>query len=349
MEYPSLSTPPSGSIRFNTDSSKLEIYNGEAWWEINGTLGFEGSANSARWVTGGGYDPSVSNVIQYVQIPTTGNAVDFGNLTENKIGAAACASSTRGIFSGRAEAPADTDTIDYITISSTGNASDFGNLASAMGYASAMGDKTRGLICGGADVPSPYTSLNSIQYVTFSSTGNTTDFGDMYGALYNTQALSSPTRGIVAGGSPTPDGTNTIGYVTIQSTGNTNDFGDLITAYLMGGPGASNATRGMFGAGNYAASPTITAQVQYIEIATTGNAADFGDLTVARDSGSAGSSATRAVFGGGRTGPPAAEALKDTLDYVEIKSLGNGIDFGDLLAAVRYNTGFSNTNGGVQG
>ena len=24
----------SGSIRFNTDSSKLEIYNGEQWWEI---------------------------------------------------------------------------------------------------------------------------------------------------------------------------------------------------------------------------------------------------------------------------------------------------------------------------
>ena len=26
-----------GSIRFNTDSSKLEIYNGEQWWEIDST------------------------------------------------------------------------------------------------------------------------------------------------------------------------------------------------------------------------------------------------------------------------------------------------------------------------
>ena len=171
----------------------------------------------------------------------------------------------------------------------------------------------------------------------------------MYGALYNTQALSSPTRGIVAGGSPTPDGTNTIGYVTIQSTGNSNDFGDLITAYLMGGAGASNATRGMFGGGNYAASPTITAQIQYITISTLGNATDFGDLTVARDSGSAGSSSTPAIWGGGRTGPPAAEALKNTLDYIEIPTLGDATDFGDLVAAVRYNTGFSNTNGGVQG
>ena len=36
-EYPSLGTPPAGSIRFNTDSSKMEIYNGEAWWEIDST------------------------------------------------------------------------------------------------------------------------------------------------------------------------------------------------------------------------------------------------------------------------------------------------------------------------
>ena len=36
-EHPSLETATSGSIRFNTDSSKLEIYNGEAWWEIDAT------------------------------------------------------------------------------------------------------------------------------------------------------------------------------------------------------------------------------------------------------------------------------------------------------------------------
>ena len=36
-EYPSLETATSGSIRFNTDSSRLEIYNGEAWFEIEAT------------------------------------------------------------------------------------------------------------------------------------------------------------------------------------------------------------------------------------------------------------------------------------------------------------------------
>ena len=37
MEYPSLGTPPAGSIRFNTDSSKMEIYNGDKWWKIDST------------------------------------------------------------------------------------------------------------------------------------------------------------------------------------------------------------------------------------------------------------------------------------------------------------------------
>ena len=36
-EYPSLDIPPAGSIRFNTDSNKLEIYNGEQWWNIDST------------------------------------------------------------------------------------------------------------------------------------------------------------------------------------------------------------------------------------------------------------------------------------------------------------------------
>ena len=39
MEYPSLSTPTAGSIRFNTDSSKMEIYNGDKWWEIDSSVG----------------------------------------------------------------------------------------------------------------------------------------------------------------------------------------------------------------------------------------------------------------------------------------------------------------------
>ena len=342
MEQSPLQPTPVGAFRFNTDSSKLEYYDGNQLVNITSTP----APDAPRWVTCGGYQPAVSNVIQYVQIPTTGNAVDFGDLTENKIGAGACASATRGLNAGTGEAPADTDVIDYITIATTGNATDFGNLPSAMGYTGGFGDKTRGCFVGGADTPG-YSANNEIKYVTYSSTGNTQDFGDYGLSSYNIGTTSNPTRGIMSSGA-TND--NRMEYVTIQSTGNSVDFGDTIAGVrLCGAPGTGNATRGMFGGGNHGSSPTITAMIQYFQFSTLGNCADFGDLTVARDSGSAGSSATRAIWGGGRTGPPAAEALKDTMDYIEIPTLGNAVDFGTLMAATRYNSGFSNTNGGVQG
>jgi hypothetical protein len=41
--------------------------------------------------------------------------------------------------------------------------------------------------------------------------------------------------------------------------------------------------------------------MDYITIATTGNAVDFGDLTVARHNLAGVSNATRGVFGGGYT------------------------------------------------
>ena len=341
MDQSPLQRPPVGAFRFNADSCKLEYYDGNQWVNITSTP----DTNAPRWVTCGGYQPAVSDVIQYAQINTTGNTVDFGNLTENKIGSGACASATRGLNAGTGEAPADTDVIDYITIATTGNAIDFGNLPSAMGYTGGFGDKTRGCFVGGADTPS-YSANNEIKYVTYSSTGNTTDFGDYGLSTYNIDTTSNATRGIMSGGA-TND--NRIEYVTIQSTGNANDFGDTITGVRStGAPGTGNAVRGMYGGGNHGSSPTITAMIQYFQFSTLGNCADFGDLTVARDSGSAGSSATRAVWGGGRTGPPASEALQDVMDYVEIMSTGNATDFGNLIAATRYNSGFSNTNGGVQ-
>ena len=36
------------------------------------------------------------------------------------------------------------------------------------------------------------------------------------------------------------------------------------------------------------------------------------------------------------------------MDYIEIPTLGNAVDFGNLQAATRYNSGFSNTSGGMQ-
>ena len=70
------------------------------------------------------------------------------------------------------------------------------------------------------------------------------------------------------------------------------------------------------------------AQIDYITIATTGNGADFGDLTVGRGFGPGASSGIRGLFAGGN-GP------SNVIDYVTIASTGNATDFGDLTVG-RY-------------
>ena len=45
---------PSGSIRFNINSSKLEIYNGEAWFEIDATSPEEQTGGARGLLMGGG-------------------------------------------------------------------------------------------------------------------------------------------------------------------------------------------------------------------------------------------------------------------------------------------------------
>ena len=60
---------------------------------------------------------------------------------------------------------------------------------------------------------------------------------------------------------------------------------------------------------------------------TTGNAADFGDLSVTRGEAGSCSSSTRGIIAGGGTGPA---SLFNTIDFITIASTGNATDFGDM-------------------
>lgn len=55
---------------------------------------------ATRGVFGGGYTGSMSNVMDYITIDTTGNATDFGDLTVARWGCAGVSSNTRGVFGG---------------------------------------------------------------------------------------------------------------------------------------------------------------------------------------------------------------------------------------------------------
>ena len=125
MEYPSYGTPPAGSIRFNTDSAKMEIYNGDKWWEIDSALDPDGnSGGGSRGINGSGWvQPAAINIIEYINISATGNAIDFGDLTNAEGYRSACSSFTRAYwFNGQNRLE-----IDTVTIKTTGNATDFGD------------------------------------------------------------------------------------------------------------------------------------------------------------------------------------------------------------------------------
>jgi len=287
-----------------------------------------------RGLFGMGYSaPAETNSIEYITISTTGNALDFGDLTQARSWPSACASSTRGIFAGGY----NTNVIGYVTISSTGNAFDFGDLTIGRYQNSALSSSTRGLICGTFNV-------SSVDYITISTLGNASKFGDLTQAdtRYN-QACASPTRGVVyCAGSPSTV-TNTINFFTIATTGNAQDFGDLTQARTESHGGCSNSVRGLF-AGGLTVNPSVLRNnIDYITIASLGDAQDFGDLVTARQLVSACASSTRGVFGGGY----APGLSYNIIEFVTIATIGNTTDFGDLLFNRSGSAACSDAHGGL--
>ena len=88
--------------------------------------------------------------------------------------------------------------------------------------------------------------------------------------------------------------------------------------------------------------PSVSNIIEYVTTASTGDASDFGDLTVARNSLAGVSSSTRGVFAGG--GAPGAS---DVMDYITIASTGDAADFGDFLPTGGGVSGCSNGHGGL--
>jgi len=71
------------------------------------------------------------------------------------------------------------------------------------------------------------SSTNAIEFITITTLGNGTDFGDLTSVRGGTTGMSSSTRAVFAGGR-TPSEVNTIDFVQIPSIGNAIDFGDCL-------------------------------------------------------------------------------------------------------------------------
>ena len=211
--------------------------------------------------------------IEYITIASEGDSIDFGNLTSGNNGnhCASLASSTRGIRAG-GYSSAGINVIDYVEIQTLGNSLDFGDLLEISYGAAGMASPTRGIVAGGRGAASPL-GQTSINQITIASTGNASDFGDISARHSYVAGFSNSIRGFVLGGTNEP--TSRIQYLSIASEGSVQIFGDLSTNRRAIASGSSNNhIRGLACAGRESNTENI---VEFITIATAGNAQDFGD------------------------------------------------------------------------
>ena len=330
---------PTGAVRYNTDSNKMEVYIGSTWMEVAvSSPNLDGGTRGVHNL--GQFSPAL-NTLEFLTISTQGNSTDFGDATKKVIGGSSPSSRTRGLFGGGNEgAPAygDSNIIDFITFASTGNATDFGDTTVTLDYGRGnVSNGTRGLFFG-------KRTVNNICFVTIASTGNALDFGDFNENIGGGPVgASSPTRGIFAGGyhpSPSPFVVRTrINFVTISTKGDTEDFGDLTVARAHSGV-CGNATRILIASG-YSAPSAYLQSIDKITTSTLGNATDFGDTSFAAYGKGSTSSATRGLFIGG------APTASNVIDYNQIATEGNSVDFGDIGTGSAWIAACSNGHGGL--
>ena len=325
---------PQGAIRLNTDSHKLEFYAQDQWFEMATDVPTLDGAPRG-FIAGGNVPGSKTNGIQAINFATLATDTGFGDLQQSRGGPAGAASRTRGIVAGGGT-PSRVDTIDFFSMAvrfSGISASDFGNLTSGRSFdGGGLSSETRAVFAGGT-TPS---SVNTIDYVTISHTGDAVDFGDLQGATSQSAGLSSPTRGIF-----TSFNNNRMDFITIASTGDAQDFGDLVISTFASGNGYGNSIRGEISGGT---TPSAIDDRQSFIFATKGNTAHFGDLLGVRDNHMCMSSPTRCVIGGGTFGG----APSNQIEYVNPTTSGSAVDTNTTFAAAPSGSaGLSNAHGGL--
>ena len=346
--------PTPGSLRFNQDFATLEFYTGNNWATVNTFTDIKTNPQGrGRAVWAGGYDnggspSSTTKSIDFINVPTLGNSINFGNLSSAGQDAHGCGSETRGLYMGRF----DGNTIEYITIASEGDSIDFGDINTAVYYGASGSSSTRGMHFGG-DEPN---TINNIDYVQINTLGNALDFGDLSAVRMCYGGSLSNGRVIYNGGGdsfPTGGATSTYDQNIIASLGNAVEFGNLIEKVSYGPSGNSNQVRGVLAGGlSTPGSPYYSKRIQYITLSSGGDAQYFGDLTEFSLTSGAGVTQTRAVFSLGQIYP--ANNDVNTLEFVTIATTGNTQDFGDLRggsngAHSRVISPVSDSHGGLGG
>ena len=123
----------------------------------------------------------------------------------------------------------------------------------------------------GFDAPA---RVNYIEHITISTLGNGADFGDMIAdRTPNQGVMSNAVRGLAFGGGTPSGDANMIEFITIATLGNAQDFGD-VTGTGGDRAGCASPTKAICALGSGSSDTTV----HYVQIMSTGNSVDFGDL-----------------------------------------------------------------------
>ncbi len=341
------SKPKPGQLYYNYDLKTIEFHDGYGWRQVDYTT------TSSRAVFAGGYNPgpsygTISNM-SYVNIASTGNALDFGSLVANaRTDHGAFSSSIRGIFHQSIGSPGTGESLDYVALASGGQAVDFGNLNTARTRSSGLSSSTRGLIAGGYTHPA---RIFKIDYVEIATVGNALEFGELSSHGIRNAPIASPTKGVFVGGTPaSATRTNEITFVTIASKGNSIDFGGrgLFSGSYSAG-GVSNGVRGVYAGGDTGGDGGGKEKsIGYLNLASTGNAQYFGDLSIAGSHHCGTSNHIRGIFNSSDQVPNTA-VYTNAIEYITISTAGNSIDFGDNVLSAGRRACTSDSHGGLGG
>jgi len=186
-------------------------------------------------------------------------------------------------------------------------------------------------------------NADSIDYVNVSAgNADSADFGDLSSVRLSLGAVSSTGRMVFLGGNPSNQ--NVMEYITPASTGNATDFGDLVVGAAFNGHQASNGIRGVMHNGSRSAANggSYHVELEYITIATTGNATDFGDIDTARAGVAGSSNGIRGILWAGNT--DTVPTHTKYIQYITIASTGNATTFGDMVRIVTSHSACGNAD-----
>ena len=186
-------------------------------------------------------------------------------------------------------------------------------------------------------------STSNIDYLTISTTGNATKFGDLIVASFDgINCVGGTTRAFFGGGAQPGGWSDRVMAVNFASKGNCCDWNNLTEA-RRDVTATGNSIKGIYAGGSNPSNNVINTIQQFIQ-SSLGNCVDFGDLTTTIKKAAPSQSPTRGLIGGGET--PSSSAV---IDYITFTTQGNASDFGDLAAATESLGGNSNSTRGLFG